>query len=197
MLYYRAPKSQLWGHRVGRLSAEEVLDRAEQFVRDKCTVEKSALASFSVIWTPCRSPQLAASVATLQSSLTAQSQAFGCTNRYREPATELRWTLNDADMCSAARWLDGTFEKLGAEESHATLTKFVTFRWREVPSGADTKSGGMFGYNLAKPRAVTTMFAFESIAHYEAIKEYLARIGLAMLSDKRLKESSVARRRAR
>ena len=32
----------------------------------------------------------------------------------------------------------------------------------------------MFGFNLAKPRAITTMFAFESMAQYGALKDYLA-----------------------
>jgi hypothetical protein len=140
---------------------------------------------------------VAASVAALQSSLEAQPQTLGCKNRYLEPATELRWTLTDNELRSAATWLDKTYEKLDAEESHASLTKFVTFRWRELLSRSDARCGGMFGISLAKPRGVTIMFAFESMAHYEAVKEYLARIGLVVLSDKRLKEAPAANRRAR
>jgi hypothetical protein len=55
----------------------------------------------------------------------------------------------------------------------------------------------MFGAYFAKPRAVTTMFGFVSLEHYQAVKQYLAEIGLVVLSDKRLRPAKPARAPAR
>src|SRR4051812_12872963 len=52
MLKYHPPKSQLWGHRVGKLSAVQLLERSERFLREQTVPARpdTTMRTLSVAW---------------------------------------------------------------------------------------------------------------------------------------------------
>jgi len=197
MLIYRAPKSQMWGHRISRLAAIELLERSEKFLAEKTVIEKASDASCSVVWTPSRAPAASPLIDAVQRLITAQPQKFDCGSEHGDPAIELRWTLKDDDLHRGAKWLDRIDGQLQSDDFSATLTKFVFFRWRDSESSTVSHCGGMFGFSLARPRGITTMFSFENREHYQSIKDYLLSIELVRLSDNRLRDAPTAKRRTK
>ena len=197
MLSYRAPKSQMWGHRLSRLSAVDLLDRAELFLRERTIAKQPATAEFLVVWTPRRSPAISESIEVVRRVLASQPTTHDCTNKYYEPARNLSWTLGPDQVRPAALWLEQMYAEHGEDDFSANLSSTIIFEWNDLANDGSPRHGGMFGFHLARPRGVTTMFGFPSMEHYQGIKEYLVRIGLVVLSDKHLREVKPLRRRGR
>jgi hypothetical protein len=72
MLNYHPPKSQVWGHRVGRLSTLELFDRSAQFVREQMIILAEPNTQFTVDWTAVRSPEISESVESIRKVLSAR-----------------------------------------------------------------------------------------------------------------------------
>ncbi|MDB5324401.1 MAG: hypothetical protein JWN40_6032 [Phycisphaerales bacterium] len=193
MLNYHPPKSQLWGHRVGRLSTLELLDRSEQFVREQMIIQTAPNANFTVNWTSTRSLGISESVQSIRQVLLAQPVAGTASNKYRERLQSLTWKLTTEEMRAAAVWLDAMAGQHQEDEFSGTLSRTLTFRWSSVPGGEPARCGGMFAVYLPRPGALTTMFGFVSMEHYQAIKDYLAQIGLVVLSDRHLRAARPAK----
>jgi len=50
VIRYNPPKSQVWGHQVGRLSASAVVDRCSQFLREQCAIISSQPSELMIGW---------------------------------------------------------------------------------------------------------------------------------------------------
>jgi hypothetical protein len=187
MLNYHPPKSQVWGHRVGRLSTLELFDRSAQFVREQMIILAEPNTQFTVDWTAVRSPEISESVESIRKVLSARPIPGIASNKYRKRLQSLSWNVNTDEMRAAVLWLETIAGQHDEAEFSARLSSTLTFHWSSVPGDEPAKCGGMFGVYLPRPGTLTTMFSFVSLEHFQAIKQYLSQIGLVVLSDKHLR----------
>ena len=50
MIRYQPPKSMVWGHQVGRLSAMAIIDRCSQLLNAKCTIINTQPSELIIAW---------------------------------------------------------------------------------------------------------------------------------------------------
>jgi hypothetical protein len=189
MIQYHPPKSQIWGHRVGRLSAAMVVERALRFLDKHCTIITSDPAKLAVSWT-------STDYASIQRVIDDVEQAIGRPQAEVDlPMPDGRtfhqrvWRFLDAQLGSAAAWIDqfAGLSKTGDVLPHTS--KLWTFAWRDEPKVAlpEQAPGGMFGVHLGPLNRITTSFSFRDMDRYQAMKRYFKDIGLANLSDKHVR----------
>jgi hypothetical protein len=193
MFNYQPPKSQVWGHRLGRLTSAQIWERAIQFLQEQTVIEAPLQADFSVVWVPGRCQSLASDMDRFHCSLGPPAAENSLASRVDEPAQCVRWNLPIHQMGPIAAWLDKVHES-ASERITARAGGNLMFKWSRSHGEGSTDRGGMFGVHLGTVRAITTMFSFASREHYHAIKQYLADIGLVELSDKHLKPARQPRK---
>jgi hypothetical protein len=186
MLTYQPPKSQVYGHQVGRLLASQIVKLGMRFLEEQCRVTNSPRTELSIGWTPEKHPDVTESVAILDGLL---GVAAKLTERpydgdlvYRH----LRWSLSDSSLPTVARSIDSLLEGMPYGDVVITCSTCWSFEWRDgaVDGVAGQSFGGMFGIHLGELQGLTTMFTFRDVSQYGAIKGYLAGIGLVKLSDR-------------
>ena len=76
MLKYHPSKSQFWGHRVGKLSAVQLLERSERFLREQTVPARGgeAMSTLSIGWVHDGSDALPQRVEVLRGALAATAR---------------------------------------------------------------------------------------------------------------------------
>jgi hypothetical protein len=186
MITYHPPISQIWGHQVGRLKAELIVERSLQFLEEKCSSETHTPAELSIGWTPEKQPAVTASVEAIKGRLGDNSNIVELPDAAGLLFRNLRWNVSETQLPSVALWFDSIARPLKKIEVVAHLSMLWKPDWKDqvpVPRPEHHWSGNMFGVHLGRPHRLTTYFAFRDIPHYLTIKKYLAEIGLVVLSD--------------
>jgi uncharacterized protein (DUF2132 family) len=176
MISYSPPKSQIWGHAVRRLPAEQIAERVLQFLEMECNVQRAAAGEFHLTWKP------SARLTEIEKEI---DQTLGGTDSS---------TLADAETLPAvARWFDqlASLRKSKDVVAQASLLWIISWRDEPVETNPLNAAGGMFGIHLGQSQAITTRFRFRTVEQYLRIKASLAHVGLVELSDKHLRPKGV------
>jgi hypothetical protein len=186
MIRYTPPKSRVWGHSVNRLSASELLEKGERFLRENTQVEgQHQRRSLTVAWTEGTEDSLTDAIDIIRSEIGTQAENFVQPHRRFHQHT---WTLGPAELSKVVKWLDryeALFKHPGAS---IVANQQVAFRWLPIFRESEAElPPQIFGLNFSRPRFVTMPWIFYNVAHYLRIKSYLAEIGLVSMSDKHVR----------
>ncbi len=190
MFHYKPPKSQLWGHQVGRLRATAVVNRALRFLETHCTIIQSQPSELMIGWNSGPHAHLAEDiVANVDQTLGSPTvvdklpKADGRLFQYR------RWQFSAERLPLVATWLDQLADVLSTPDVVAHSSTFWMFAWRDEPTPLRPleSAGGMLGIHLGLPHRITTMFSFRDLQRYASIKTALSELELVELSDKHLR----------
>lgn len=189
MIHYQPPKSAVWGHEIGRLSAVAIVDRGAQFLDTQCTIISTHPSELLIGWNDVPDAVVSDVQAEIlrvlgQPATVVERPGVGG-QRYRHEC----WPFSADQFRSVATWFDQLAEHRKAQDVFAQTSVAWTFAWRdEAPPLLPMQSaGGMFGIHFGDPQGITTMFSFRDFERFLRVKEYLAEIGLAELSEKHLR----------
>jgi len=189
MIQYHPPKSQIWGHRVGRLSAATVVERALRFLEEHCTIISSGPAQFAVSWTSPDYPSIRQVIDEIDQVLGRPEAVVSLPMPDGQTFHKSVWPFPDARLGAVAAWIDRLAGLSKSSDVLAHTSKFWSFAWRDEPQPAlfQQSAGGRFGVHLGPPNRITTSFSFRDMDRYQAMKKYFKDIGLANLSDKHVR----------
>jgi hypothetical protein len=190
MVMYHPPKSQLWGHKVGRRRAADLVEKSFLFLREKCSTDVQKGAEFSVGWTPAKYPSITASVEALEAQLGGNGNAKDFPDRSGPPFRMQRSIISEIQLPLVAFWFDLMVEQIKQIQAVPNCYMLWHLQWKdEIPvfKAGLGWSGNTFGVNLGRPHRLTTTFSFRDISQYLAIKKYLADIDLVELSDNHIR----------
>jgi hypothetical protein len=203
MIHYHPPKSQVWGHQVGRLTAAQVVGLSFRFVKEQCTITNSQQSELTLGWNVIKRPEVSAIAddagvalggATFEHERPdVRPDAVGETYRIR------RWKIGGDDLPKVASWFDRISGPIATYEvtAHCSIGWFFAWRDEPLPLRKFESAGGHFMIHLGSPHRISTAFSFWSIEKYDEIKQYLQAIGLAELSDRHLTPKAEMRRLGR
>jgi hypothetical protein len=182
---YTPPKSRIWGHQVGRLTASQVIERGLRFLNAQCT--NVAIGSSTINVSDFNS-SVPTAVQAITSLWGAQPRMHEGRDFDGSVTRNFEWDLPEAQLLVAAQWFDSVRQQPTRGGTPATCT-YWSFDWPgpTMPSKRAAKLGGMLGLHLGCPHRVTTVFTFRDLEHYFGIKAYLSEIGLVDLSDKHVR----------
>jgi hypothetical protein len=190
MIRYSRPKSQLWGHAVGRHAASYVVERALKFREAECEVIHEQPSELTITWKEGASPLCGEVEQEIDHTLQAGAQpSVVVGNGYRTR----RWQFELSHFAAVATWFDRLAPLRGGEDVVLHSSTLWMFSWRDAlqPSGPPQPAGGMFGVHLGQVQAITTQFTFRDVEQYLRIKASLAALGLVELADKNLRPKGV------
>jgi hypothetical protein len=200
MLRYSPPKSQVWGHQVGRLSAAEIVDRCLRFLNDECVVIGSQLSELMIGWNDAQHSFLSEVASEIGRALGNPSTANEAPSVGGQIFRQRRWPFSADKLQAVAGWFDNLREAIKTRDVVAQSSIIWIFAWRDEPQPLRPleSAGGMFGVHLGQPHRITTAFSFRSLDRYEKIKESLAILELAELSGRHLRPKvGVGKRKAK
>lgn len=187
MIRYQPPKSQVWGHQVGRLSAVELVDRCRRFLDEQCTILRLDKSEFSLAWKPIHDVLLSGVAAevdqtiglpTVSSERPAGDGDLGYRGR--------RWSFDGDKLPIVASWVDRLAALTKTSDVVVHSSTFWSLAWREEPPSERTPDSA-FAVHLGRPHRLTTLLLFRDPEQYARIKKFLEEIGLVQLSDKHLR----------
>jgi hypothetical protein len=192
MFFYMPPKSQIWGHRVGRLSSVEILERSTRFLDELTNVIGSTTQKFRISY---REDALEYGTAAVGAASKLIAAAPGSLNRFEGwdgIQYDITWTLITPDeLKPLATWLD-TLGNRPIDQFSANAECHINFNWKSTAADPSPTSGqNMFTVRLGRSSVLMTMFGFDSLEHFEQVKKYLSGIDLCVLSDKHLRPMKV------
>ncbi|MCA9146875.1 MAG: hypothetical protein KDB05_29055 [Planctomycetales bacterium] len=182
MISYSPPKSQAWGHRVGRHTATKIVDLGMKFLSEQCSSVTTPQSELEIGWMCENQPELSRSIDELTSRVGEASATIDFpfpNGLFRQN----RWSLSSTHLTVIAEWFDRVKEQVEENAVVATCGTCWGIQWKNDP---ETVSGGMFGIHLGRPHRITTMFTFPDISRYEMTKRYLIAVGFVTLSDKHI-----------
>jgi hypothetical protein len=189
MIRYLPPKSQAWGHQLGRLSASSIVERYSQFLNDQCTVIESRPSDLTMTWESSQHPLISDVVAKIEATLGWAGAVNEMPGAGGELFRQCRWQFTTDMLAVVATWFDALSKPLKTRKIVAHSSTFWIFAWSDEPQPLIPleSAGGMLGIHLGQPHRVTTMFSFRDFNRYLRIKEDWEALGLAKLSDKHLR----------
>lgn len=189
MIRYHPPKSQVWGHQVGRLTATEVVDRCRRFLDEQCMVVNSQPSELTVGWNSGRDALLLGIVAEVEQTLGPATAVVERPGPGGQVFRLRRWPFAAEKLAAVGAWFDRLADAMETPEVVAHSSTIWGFAWRDEPPQvrALESPGGMFGVHLGRPHRISTLFSFRDLERYAMIKRYLEEVGLARLSDKHLR----------
>lgn len=189
MIRYQPPKSTVWGHQVGRLSAMAIVDRCSQFLNAKCTIINTQPSELIVAWNATHDSFVSGVQAETDQKLGQPPTVVERPVAGAEAFRRRRWPFSADNLPAVATCFDKLAEYLKTRDVVAQSSTFWTFAWRDEPPPLlpMQSAGGMFGVHLGNPHRITTMFSFRDFERYLSIKSYLAELDLTELSDKHLR----------
>jgi hypothetical protein len=196
MLHYHPPKSQSYGHRVGRLTATQVVDRSLRFLDERAILLHSHPSELRFVWNPDRYSSV--SVLADEIILALGPAPTHDDRPHPDGGTEriLEWPVTAGHLTTVARWFDRISDLLANHQIVARCSIGWHFAWRDEPPpvGLNTSAGGYYMIHLGWPHRISMAFSFREIEKYDAIKAYLETIGLVRLSDRNLSPKGELRR---
>ncbi|MDB5345626.1 MAG: hypothetical protein JWP89_4003 [Schlesneria sp.] len=189
MIRYSPPKSQIWGHQVGRLSATAIVDRCTQFLSDKCTIIYSQPSELMVGWNSTLHPLLSELAVEIDQVLGQPTAINELPSADGELFRQHRWQFSLDYLPAVATWFDRLAKPMKTQDVVAQSITYVMFAWQDEPPPLlpMQSAGGTFGIHLGVPHRITTMFSFRDVNRYQSIKGYLSQIELVELSDKHVR----------
>lgn len=198
MLRYSPPKSQIWGHQVGRLPATVIVQRCLGFLDSHCLVINSQPSELSIGWNDGAQAKATENVVRQADQLLGQPTAANETPRDGGLYRQRRWQFSAEQLPVVATWFDELADLPRTRDVVAQASTFWMFAWRDEPAPLRPmeSAGGMLGIHLGRPHRITTMFSFRDLDRYASIKAALGELGLAELSDKHLRPKPDRAKRA-
>lgn len=203
MIRYNPPKSQVWGHQVGRLTATAIVERCLGFLDSHCVVINSQPSELMIGWNDGPHAVVAEEVAddvdhTLGRPTTVNEIPDGDGRLFHQR----RWPFSAEHLLFVATRFDKMAEALKTQDVVAQSSTFWMFAWRDAPAPLRPMEspGGMLGVHLSRPHRITTMFSFRDLDKYATVKAALSDLELVELSDKHLRPKvgpPAAKRRAK
>jgi hypothetical protein len=189
MIRYTPPKSQIWGHQVGRLSATAIVDRGTQFLSTNCTIINSQPSLLMVGWNTTLHPVVSKLADEIDQTLGQPTVVNELPSADGQLFRQRHWSFAAEHLPAVATWFDRLAQPMKTQDVVAQSSTYWAFAWQdELPPLLPLQSaGGMFGIHLGKPHRITTMFTFRDVQRYQNIKAYLAELGLVELSDKHVR----------
>ena len=190
MIRYNPPKSQIWGHQVGRLAATDIVARGVSFLASHCTILDSQPSELMIGWNDGPHGHVVEAV------VNEIDQAIGLPTVANEMPIadgrlfrQRRWLFPPERLSAVAAWFDKLAGLLKTQDVVAHSSTFWTFAWRdEVATLHPLESaGGTFGIHLSHRHKITTMFSFRDLDQYASVKSVFGALGLAELSDRHLR----------
>jgi hypothetical protein len=190
VIRYSPPKSQVWGHQVGRLTATAVVERCLSFLNAHCSVIDSQPSELMIGWNEGPNERATQDVVadvdrTLGQPTTVNEMPSADGRRFRQR----RWPFTADRLSVVATWFDKLADVLKTQEVVAQSSTNCIFAWRGEPEPLRPleSAGGMLGIHLGRPHRITTMFSFRDLEQYASIKAALSELELVELSDKHLR----------
>lgn len=203
MIRYNPPKSQVWGHQVGRLTATAIVGRCLSFLDSHCVVINSQPSELMIGWNEGPQARVTEEVVrdvdqTLGQPTTVNDMPGGDGRLFHQR----RWPFSAEHLPVVATWFDKMAEALKTQDVVAQSSTFWMFAWRDEPAPLRPleSPGGMLGVHLSRPHRITTMFSFRDLDKYATVKAALSDLELVELSDTHLRPKigpSAAKRRAK
>ena len=189
MLRYTPPKSRLHGHACSRLSASDLLGKANRFLAEHTRLDdRHSERSVTVTWHSSVSNPIADILHELFRAVGDPSESFDRAQPDGRTFNKLRWNVSEEQLPTVAAWLDQHEAQLEQLHTGVVALRMVAFWWlpehrrnhREFPEPL------IFGIVLSRPRAIMVPFLFYDVEHYREIKRYLEDVGLASLNDRHI-----------
>lgn len=190
VIRYCPPKSQVWGHQVGRLPATVIVERCLTFLDSHCTVLNSQPSELIICWDDGSNTRPAEEVADdAERTLGKPTRAVELPAGEGKLHRERRWSFSVERLPVVATWFDKLADQIKTEQVVAQSSTFWAFAWRDDPASPRPleAAGGMLGLHLGRPHRITTMFSFRDLENYASVKAALADLRLVELSDKHLR----------
>ena len=202
MIRYNPPKSQVWGHQVGRLSATAVVDRCWQFLNDQCTIINSQPSELMIGWNSEQHGLVSEVASEVDRNLGQPTTVNELPRAGGQVFRQRRWPFPADKLAAVAKWFDRLAESLKTDQVVAHSSTFWIFAWHDEPPPLRPieSAGGMLGIHLGRPHRITTAFSFRDFDEYSRIKAYLSGLELVELSDRHLRPKTgavTAKRRAK
>jgi hypothetical protein len=189
VIRYSPPKSQVWGHQVGRLSAGAIVERSTAFLGSQCTIINSQPSELMIGWNAGQDEALVEVLGEIDQALGRPTTVNERASAGAELFRQRRWPFGAESLRAVAGWFDRLAALLKTREVVAQSSTFWVFAWRgeAVPLRPLESAGGMFGIHLGRPHRITTVLSFRDLEQYETIKAALAELDLVELSDRHLR----------
>jgi hypothetical protein len=184
-LRYTPPKSRLHGHSCNRLSASDLLGKANRFLTEHTRLDdRHGERSVTVTWRSSASDRVATILHQLSGVVGDPSEKLE-RSELGAACYKAQWNVSEDQLPMVVAWLDK--HELDLERLHAGVValRIVGFWWlpRHRRHQNEFPEPLIFGVVLSRPRAIMVPFLFYDVLHYREIKRYLEGIGLASLSD--------------
>jgi len=189
VIKYCPPKSQIWGHRLGRLTAVQIVERGLRFLNEQSSTAEAKPAEFIVDWSAHSDRSVSETIHAINGQLGAAAKVGDYRDGTGLMFHHLRWLVSAAQLPAVASWFDELREALhqGEVVAHCSMTWMFKLKDEAGEDESVERYGGMFGIHLGRVQGITTMFGFRDVAHYGTIKDYLRSIELVELSDKHVR----------
>ena len=173
-LFYQPPRSQGYGHRVGRLTSVQILDLAERFRHEQTISEKPPTFNFYVRTVVGGPAFVTNAISEIENIISVAPRISMGTWPGYAGTRNYDWQPPPDKLTAVATWLDKMHACQSEPEFWSDCSVFTQFRWKSPPGSTppSSKSGGFFGFSLGL-RSVTTMFEFISVEHFRAVQRYL------------------------
>jgi hypothetical protein len=196
VIRYSPPKSQVWGHQVGRLPATAVVEKCLSFLESHCAVIDSQSGELMIGWSEGPGAGLVEEVIvevdrTLGQPTTVNDMPSAQGTRFRQR----RWPFPAERLPVVATWFDRLSDVLKTQGVVAHSSTNWIFAWRGEPEplSPTESAGGMLGIHLGRRNKITTLFSFRNLQQYASIKAALTKMHLVELQDKHLRPKVAAR----
>jgi hypothetical protein len=209
MLHYMPPKSRLWGHAVGKLSAIAIVERAHAFLGEYCQIIRTCPSDLQIHWTSLNHKSLSELAQEIDGACGPATSAYECDESTEGRFYQRHWNYEAEALARVASWvdrLDSIATKHDTDTIGAQASTSWEVAWRHESAAASNASpGGTFGIVLSLPRrelmrqsmrrfalphTVTTIFSFFDVDQFLHIKAGLTKVGLVDLSEKHLRPKS-------
>ena len=187
MLRYTPPKSRLHGHSCSRLSASELLDKANRFLAEHTRLDdRHSERNVTVTWLSSASDPVADILHQLLGVVGDPSETFDRAQADGRTFHKVRWDVSEEQWPTVAAWLDQNEAELEQLHVGVVALRMVAFWWlpKHRRNHEEFPEPLIFGVVLSRPRAIMVPFLFYDAEHYCEIKRYLEEVGLASLNDR-------------
>lgn len=203
MIRYSPPKSQVWGHQVGRLSATTIVERSRNFLQNHGVVFDAPQSELLVSWNDGPHAQAAEDVIReLGNALNQPTTVTHLPHGPGQPSHHYHWSFPSEGLAVVATCFDQLSAAIKAQDITAQSSTIWSFAWRNEPAPLlpMTSAGGLFGIHLGLPHRITTAFTFRDLEQYAGVKAALCDLELVELADKHLRprvDGPAGKRRAK
>src|SRR3954447_1850584 len=180
MIRYSPPKSQVWGHQVGRLPAVAVVERLLRFLEARCTILNSMPSELMLGWNDAEHDAVSEIAADINRTLGEAKVANELAAAGGQVFRQRRWPFSPELLPAVATWFDRLADLQETQAVVAQSSTLWNFAWRDEPPPLVPleSPGGMVGVHLGRPHRITTMFTFRDLDHYVNIKAALSELEL-------------------